>query len=248
MANEEKLYRAIKVRSNFIFKKGIEWRKEISSAKNYVCTPDFKFWTFGKSVGLNGEYHNHGGVAKKWLYSMGFFDALKLPNGNFRRKTIQSFLDWATKVEAFDIIAKFKKDQKTNKRFEILVHYSVLPSSLLKKTNISTSNQNFFNEGFKKEITREVAVRDRKVIELAKIKWGTKCIACNFDFGVTYGMHGKNFIEMHHLHPIALGVRQTTVDSIRPICSNCHRMLHKGERLLSIKELKQIIKKAKTKS
>lgn len=37
--------------------------KEISSAKNSITTPDLKFWTFGKSAGLDNTYHENGGTA-----------------------------------------------------------------------------------------------------------------------------------------------------------------------------------------
>jgi len=113
------------------------------------------------------------------LYSIGFINVLNLPNGSFKERVIGAFFKWAATVEAFDIVGKYEKDQRKNKRFEILVHNTLLPISLLRKTNVSLLNQNYFNEGFKKEITREVALRDRKVIELAKDKYGTKCTVCS---------------------------------------------------------------------
>ena len=48
MTIEENVFETIKTRSNFIIKRGDKWRKEISSAKNYIATPDLKYWTFGK--------------------------------------------------------------------------------------------------------------------------------------------------------------------------------------------------------
>ncbi|PZR02192.1 MAG: hypothetical protein DI539_27850, partial [Flavobacterium psychrophilum] len=222
-----------------------EWKRELASAKNYVTTPDFKSWTFGKSAGINNEYHADGGAAKIWLYSNGFVDVLKLPNGNFKAKAINGFLNWATSVKAFDIVGKFKKDQENNKHFEILVHSTILPDSLLRKINIAILNQESFDEGFKKEIIKEVSSRNKSVIELAKNRYGTRCTACGFDFGIYYGAHGKGFIEMHHLYPLNLGKRETRAKDLRPVCANCHRMLHKGKRLLTIEELKLIIRKAK---
>jgi predicted HNH restriction endonuclease len=241
MLLEENVYKTIRYRSNFILRHGHDWAKELSSAKNYIATPDLKNWTFGKSAGLDKTYHANGGAAKKWLYSIGFLDVLKLENGTFNESIIHAFLNWASKVSAFDISEKFERDQTNNRRFEILVHSSIIPKSLLQKTNISISNQMSFTEGFKKEVSREVAVRDRRVIELVKRKYGITCHICTFDFGLIYGTHGYGFIEMHHLNPINLGKRKTKVTDLRPVCSNCHRMLHKGERLLTIDELKQII-------
>lgn len=242
MTLEENIYKTIKKRSNFIIAKGNEWVKELSSAKNYIGTPDLKNWTFGKSAGLNSTYHSNGGTAKKWLYSIGFIDVLKLPNSAFKKSVINNFESWAAKVKAFDIIKKFKKDQRNNKRFEILIHNTLLTKGLLSKTNIKDSNQDFFDEGFKKLIIKEVTLRNKKVVSDAKLRHGIICSVCEFDFEKIYGNHGLGFIEMHHLNPIKGGHRKTTVDDLRPVCPNCHRMLHKGDRLLTIEELKKIIK------
>jgi hypothetical protein len=76
------LYETIRRRSRFLIRWGEDWRKEISSAKNYITTPDLQHWTFGKSAGLHDAYHANGGAAKQWLYSQGFTDVLKSVNGS----------------------------------------------------------------------------------------------------------------------------------------------------------------------
>ncbi|WP_231424969.1 HNH endonuclease [Pedobacter sp. Leaf250] len=248
MTDEENVYKTIQERSKFIIDRGDEWTKEISSAKNYIATPDLKNWTFGKSAGLDNTYHSNGGTAKKWLYSIGFIDILKLPDSKFKKTVLKSFETWTTRVKTFDILDKFNKDQINNQRFEILVHNSLLPKTLLNKTNTKESNQFFFDEGFKKVIVREITVRSRKVVSDAKIKHGVICAVCEFDFAKTYGAHGFGFIEMHHLNPVKDGQRKTNVSDLQPVCPNCHRMLHKGDRLLSIDELKKIIKNQKRNS
>lgn len=108
-----------------------------------------------------------------------------------------------------------------------------------------TNSQLRFDEGFRTEIIKEVLKRDKRLVELAKAKYGTKCTVCKFDFGKTFGIHGAGFIEVHHLEPIANGKRKTTIEDVRPVCSNCHRMIHRGNELLSIKDLKKIINKEK---
>lgn len=101
-------------------------------------------------------------------------------------------------------------------------------------------------EGFKREIIKEVTFRDRKVVELAKrLKNGTTCAVCSFNFEKEFGSHGAGFIEMHHLHSLAEGKRTTTVNELVPVCPNCHRMLHKGKKILTIKRLIEIKKSAK---
>ena len=239
------IYRVIENRSKTLIQKGNGWKREVASAKNYICTPDMKQWTFGKSVGLNGIYQADGGTAKWWLYSKGFTNILKFPDGKFKNQVIASFLNWAKQVDCSNIESKYRKDQEKNKRFELLVHKSLLKTPQ-NQNIIQNENQHALDDGFRKKVIREVdyAIRNRKIIELAKKRHGTKCAVCGFSFGEVYGFHGDGFIEIHHLNPIANGGRKTNVNDLCPVCANCHRMLHRGAALLSIKELKRIIKEA----
>lgn len=246
MTDLENVYKTIEDFSDTFIEDGKEWVKEISSAKNYVVTPDLNHWTFGKSAGLDGNYYNgSGGAAKLWLYSLGFVDVLKLSDENFKSKITLAFETWTKKVECFDIFEKFRRDQKTNSRFELLVHNSIIPSSLLQNESYINEIQSLFEEGFKSQIITEVSKRNRKVTDLAKAKYGTRCSVCDFDFGEVYGSHGHGFIEIHHLDPINLGKRKSTVEDLRPVCPNCHRMLHKGNTVLGIEELKNIVRNNK---
>lgn len=236
----EIIYKAIKVNSNYIIKQGDKWTRELAGAKNYIASPDLKHWTFGKSVGADGEYHYNGGIAKKYLYSLGFINVLDIKDRKSKEIILNAFIQWTKKVETYPILEKFERDQKANQRFELLVHQSLLNEEN-KYVPKPKSNQSSFDEGFKHEIIKEVTYRNRKIVALAKEKHGTVCEVCQFDFGITYGSHGIGFIEMHHLYPIYNGKRKTTIEDLRPICANCHRMLHKGKKLLSIEELKEII-------
>ncbi len=59
---------------------------------------------------------------------------------------------------------------------------------------------------------------------------GTRCKACGFDFEATYGEHGVNYIEVHHLVPLASLPDPTSIDpkiDLTVLCSNCHRMIHR---------------------
>ncbi|MEW5967974.1 MAG: HNH endonuclease [Pseudomonadota bacterium] len=47
-------------------------------------------------------------------------------------------------------------------------------------------------------------------------------------------------MHVHHLKPLALTDGAYELDPIadlRPVCPNCHAMLHRGENVLSIEEL-----------
>lgn len=74
------------------------------------------------------------------------------------------------------------------------------------------------------------------------------CEACNFSFYEKYDELGKGFIEAHHLSPLnETGERKTTANDIALLCSNCHKMIHRGtsendeNELMTVEELKQIL-------
>jgi predicted HNH restriction endonuclease len=246
MTIEEKIYKSIRKNSNFIIQQGDLWSKELGGSKNYICTPDLKYWTFGKSVGADGEYHYNGGVAKRKLYSLGFINVLELEDSNFRRNVVNAFIEWADKVDKYPIKEKFERDQVENKRFELLLHRDVFKfkggSLPQKKTK---SNHQLYDEGFKREIIHEVSTRDRQLVELAKVTYGTTCCVCNFNFAEKYGSLGEGFIEVHHLYPISEGNRKNSIEDVKTVCANCHRMLHKGNKLISIEMLKEIVQRQK---
>jgi predicted HNH restriction endonuclease len=234
------IHKSIKTNSNFIIKQGNQWTRELAGAKNYIASPNLKHWTFGKSVGDDGKYHNHGGTAKQRLYSLGFINVLEIEDASSRETILKAFINWAQKVDKYPILQKFEKDQKSNKRFELLVHESILDEEKKYIPKIKSS-QTLFDEGFKEQIVSEIIQRNKSLVRLAKQHYGSTCAVCEFDFGLTYGCHGEGFIEMHHLYPIANGTRKTSIEDLRPVCANCHRMLHRGKELLSIAELKKII-------
>lgn len=70
--------------------------------------------------------------------------------------------------------------------------------------------------------------------------YGCKCFICDFDFKAVYGELGEGFIHVHHLVEISTIGKQYSVDPIkdlRPVCPNCHAMLHKTKPALSIEEV-----------
>lgn len=102
-------------------------------------------------------------------------------------------------------------------------------------------------EGRLRLITHLARERNRQIINekkrLATVAGRLHCEACSFSFGNTFGV---DFIECHHLTPIAqAGVRNTTLDDLALVCSNCHRMLHKliDGRFLTIEELRERIRR-----
>ncbi len=76
--------------------------------------------------------------------------------------------------------------------------------------------------------------------------FGYRCSACDIDFEETYGSIGREFIHVHHITPISKVGKSYEIDPIhdlRPVCPNCHSMLHRKEPPLSISDLRRLLKK-----
>jgi len=81
--------------------------------------------------------------------------------------------------------------------------------------------------------------------------YGTACSVCGFDFGEIYGEIGEGFIHVHHLKPLSSLGEAYQVDPVvdlRPVCPNCHEMIHSREPSLSIAELSAVIEKRRNPS
>lgn len=99
-------------------------------------------------------------------------------------------------------------------------------------------------EGAKKTITINAYERSTEAREQCIEHWKTICAVCDFDFEESYGELGKGFIHVHHLKPISQIGNTYQVDPIndlRPVCPNCHAMLHRQKETLTIEELKTIM-------
>lgn len=74
--------------------------------------------------------------------------------------------------------------------------------------------------------------------------YGYSCSVCSLNFEERFGEIGSNFIHVHHLIRIASFGEAHVIDPIkdlRPVCPNCHAMLHKKDPPLTIEELKSTI-------
>lgn len=103
-------------------------------------------------------------------------------------------------------------------------------------------------EGSEYEVKGARYERNQKAKKLCIEKYGCKCFVCGADFKKLYGEIGEGFIEVHHLIPISQrggSYKVDPVNDLRPLCSNCHSMIHKKNPPFSIDELKAMYEQAK---
>lgn len=102
-----------------------------------------------------------------------------------------------------------------------------------------------FREGSVRQISVNAYERDPKARQRCIDCYGASCSVCGFDFGKAFGQLGEGFIHVHHLRPISDIAEEYEVDPIkdlRPVCPNCHAMIHRRSPPLSIEEIKSLLR------
>lgn len=98
-------------------------------------------------------------------------------------------------------------------------------------------------EGAVKPITVNAYERNPLARSKCIAHHGCRCVVCGFSFENRYGEIGSGFIHVHHLTPLAAQKGRVyeldPVRDLRPVCPNCHAMLHQTEPPLTIDELQQ---------
>ncbi|MCZ2390638.1 MAG: HNH endonuclease [Acidobacteria bacterium] len=103
-----------------------------------------------------------------------------------------------------------------------------------------------FFEGASRTISVNAYERNGNARKACIEHYGESCVVCGFNFAAKYGDLGEGFIHVHHVVPLSQIGKETVVDPVkhlRPVCPNCHAMLHRQKNVLSIEELKRLLAK-----
>ena len=104
----------------------------------------------------------------------------------------------------------------------------------------SPAEVKLYAEGKARTITSKTYDRSTLARQACIEYYGYNCAVCGFNFKAAYGDLGATYIEVHHLRQVAdVGEEYliNPVEGLRPVCANCHRMLHRRRPPLSIEEL-----------
>lgn len=120
-----------------------------------------------------------------------------------------------------NVVARVEWRDRRSKRFIEAEATPVLPTRM-------TSTQTLY-EGAAKSIRTRAFIRDPRLRRRCIAHHGSACYVCGFDFEAKYGAVAAGFIHVHHLEPLARYGRRHAVDPVkhlRPVCPNCHAVLH----------------------
>ena len=105
---------------------------------------------------------------------------------------------------------------------------------------------------FREGAVRQVSINSYERNSVARKKcieyYGISCFVCEFNFGKAFGKLGEGFIHVHHLKPLSeIGEEYEVnpIEDMRPVCPNCHAMLHRHAAPLSIEQVKATLNQSK---
>jgi hypothetical protein len=105
-----------------------------------------------------------------------------------------------------------------------------------------------FAEGSELRVLHRRKERNRKAVQRKKEQvlaaHGRLCCeVCDFDFQAVYGSLGEGFAECHHRVPLSelSAGHKTKLSELAIVCANCHRILHRCRRMMSIEELRVVV-------
>ena len=132
--------------------------------------------------------------------------------------------------------------------FQCINHYKKFIESSPDYTQSSpdeVSSDGVFWEGAVRRVLVNLYERDREARTECIEHYGAVCSVCEVDFESVYGHIGKGIIHVHHLNQISEIKESYQIDPIadlRPVCPNCHVVIHRRSPPFSIDEMKNMIK------
>jgi 5-methylcytosine-specific restriction enzyme A len=75
--------------------------------------------------------------------------------------------------------------------------------------------------------------------------YGAFCAVCNLNFAERYGPIADGVIHVHHIRPIStIGSRYEIdpIEDLRPVCANCHVVIHRRDPPFSIREVRAFLR------
>ncbi len=106
-------------------------------------------------------------------------------------------------------------------------------------------NPKNYNEGSVINIFVNKYERDKNARSACLQHYGYRCHVCEISLSEIYGNIALNFIHVHHLVSISTIAREYTVNPIqdlRPVCPNCHAIIHHRNPPFTIDEIRNLIK------
>lgn len=167
-------------------------------------------------------------ITEKWKLYL-------LENYEVTEYLIENDFDWDDIKEWFNNV--YTSTTINNKKIELFDENILINEWIQKVINVKTYNRS--------DRLRNIAINHFK-----KSDWKLYCECCSFCFDLFYWAEiSKNYIEIHHKRPIFqyewedINVKiENALNNLSPLCSNCHRMIHRDKNTKKIDDIVVAIK------
>jgi 5-methylcytosine-specific restriction enzyme A len=193
-------------------------------------------------------------TATQMAKAMGYknFNAANLHYGRLGR-IIGEKLGWNPMPDvALNVIAEFEKPEREwlwIMREEVINAIEMLGlvenDQVIIPEEIDSREQQYY-EGSTSKITINVFERNPIAREKCILHYGCKCSVCGIVLSEVYGEVAQGHIHVHHLKQLAEIYEEYQVDPVndlRPVCPNCHVIIHMRKPPYTIDEVKKMIEK-----
>lgn len=143
---------------------------------------------------------------------------------------------------------EFHRHRDKLKKEADIIRQLHLGSSMKTKPVVSEARQKYHSEFlFQVHKNREsdpVIIKMKKEVALTNSN-SLKCEVCGFDSVTFYGELGNNLIELHYIKELD-NTPEPEVNDVKDfalVCGNCHKVLDRNLGVITIKELKKLIRK-----
>ena len=112
---------------------------------------------------------------------------------------------------------------------------------LLPQLPEEVSHPEKYIEGASRTLSINAYERNAKARAACIKHYGATCRVCDFNFQDIYGQIGAGYIHVHHLVPLSEIKQQyklNPIKDLRPVCPNCHAIIHSTQPVLTIEQLK----------
>ena len=121
---------------------------------------------------------------------------------------------------------------------------SLVPWNRPTLLNEEVQEDSIYSEGNPQQSLATRYERDTRAREACIREYGTTCILCGFDFAKKYGKAMKGFIHVHHtkqLSNLGPNYKVDPTKDLRPLCPNCHAVVHRRRNPYSLDEVRQFL-------
>lgn len=187
----------------------------------------------GKILGKSWEKNQNGHLNKGYgqsikhinLIKYSDFDLLTFPQFAKRDQDVNIMTD-TRRISIGKIIPVLERRFV----FETEDGWYSTPAPMPPASSYETLIKQTFEEGEKASIIARRVERNSKARQACLAHHGCACKVCGLLMSDFYGPVGKDVIEVHHIHELALCDGTRMVDpkkDLVPVCPNCHTILHR---------------------